>query len=193
MPPLRHTLCGLTLLVLFMMMGCASGASKSMAVSQAGLSSFVYVEGVPFYSQTEYQCGPASLAAVLNYWGRAVSPEEIAETIYIPRLKGSLNLDLWRYAMDQGLDARIHRGSLQDLEMELLQNRPVIAFLNLGYRFYPVGHFLVVVGLDPQQGAVIVNSGKEKDKRIPYKKFLAAWKKTQYWSLWINLKDRRHG
>jgi len=189
----RRALSGLTLLAFFTVMGCASRASQAINEAKAVFSSFVYVEGVSFYPQTEYQCGPASLAAVLNYWGKSVSPEEIAEAIYLPRLKGSLNLDLWRYAADQGLDARIHQGSLQELEVELLQNRPVIAFLNLGYRFYPVGHFLVVVGLDPQREAVIVHSGKEKNKRMSYKKFLTAWEKTQYWSLLIRSKDGKHG
>jgi ABC-type bacteriocin/lantibiotic exporter with double-glycine peptidase domain len=148
----------------------------------------LYVEGVPFYPQKEYQCGPASLAAVLNYWGQNVTPEEIAQAIYLPRLKGSLNIDLWRYAAAQGFDARMKEGSLEELQVHLARNQPVIAFLNLGFSFFPVGHFLVVVGLDPDQQAVIAYSGAEKNKRIPFREFLSDWKKTQYWYLIITPK-----
>jgi ABC-type bacteriocin/lantibiotic exporter with double-glycine peptidase domain len=150
----------------------------------------LYVEGVPFYPQRKYQCGPASLAAVLNYWGRNDSPEQIAQAIYLPRLKGSLSLDLWRYARDEGFDAQIQEGTLEKLQGHLAQKQPVIAFLNLGFKFFPIGHFLVVVGLDPEQQAVIAYSGTEKDKRIPYDKFLSDWKKTQYWSLVITPKEK---
>ena len=145
----------------------------------------LYVEGVPFYPQKKYQCGPASLAAVLNYYGQNMSPEEIAEAIYLPRREGTLSLDLWRYAAAQGFDARMQEGSLDKLQAHLSRNQPVIAFLNLGLSFFPIGHFLVVVGLDPEQQAVIAYSGTEKNKRIPYKKFLSDWKKTDYWSLVI--------
>ena len=78
----RRALSGLTLLAFFTVMGCASRASQAINEAKAVFSSFVYVEGVSFYPQTEYQCGPASLAAVLNYWGKSVSPEEIAEAIF---------------------------------------------------------------------------------------------------------------
>src|SRR5207248_1554681 len=49
----------------------------------------------------------------------------------------------------------------------------------------PFGHFLVVVGLDPDDKSVIAYSGKEKNQRIPYERFKHAWEKTNYWSLLI--------
>ena len=183
----RLTMSSLTLWALLYLMGC-SHASTIDLIQELGKGP-LYVEGVPFFPQKKYQCGPASLAAVLNYWGQDASPEQIAQAIYLPRLKGSLSLDLWRYARDQGFDARMQEGSLEDLQAHLARKQPVIAFLNLGFSFFPIGHFLVVVGLDPDQQAVIAYSGTEKDKRIPIRKFLNDWKKTQYWSLVITPKD----
>jgi ABC-type bacteriocin/lantibiotic exporter with double-glycine peptidase domain len=179
---------GLAFWGLLLLSGCAQTFTPDLA--QRLDDQPLYVEGVPFYPQKKYQCGPASLAAVLNYWGRNDSPEQIAQAIYLPRLKGSLGLDLWRYARDQGFDARMREGSLEDLQVHLARKQPVIAFLNLGFTFFPIGHFLVVVGLDPEQQAVIAYSGTEKDKRIPYKKFLSDWKKTHYWSLVITPKEK---
>lgn len=177
------TMSGLALWALFQISGCSHPFPIVLAGKLEGGP--LYVRGVPFYPQKEYQCGPASLAAVLNYFGQGVSPEEIAEAIYLPRLKGSLNMDLFHYATGHGVDARIQEGSLEYLQAHLARQRPVIAFLNRGFTFFPVGHFLVVVGLDPDQQAVIAYSGTEKDKRIPFREFLSDWKKTQYWSLVI--------
>ena len=166
--------------------GCAgpSPATPKLSTAQP-----LYVQGVPFFPQLEAQCGPASLAAVLNYWGETVSPEEIAKEIYVPRLRGSLSLDLWRYAQAKKFDASIHRGSLEYLQSHLMLNEPVVASLNLGYRLVPLGHFLVVVGLDPAEGTVITYSGTEKNSRIPFDKFLSAWEKTGYWSLLVKPKN----
>ncbi|HLB02506.1 MAG TPA: C39 family peptidase, partial [Nitrospiria bacterium] len=75
----RSTMSGLALWTLFQISGCSHTYPIDLA-GRLGERS-LYVEGVPFYPQKEYQCGPASLAAVLNYFGQAVSPEEIAEAI----------------------------------------------------------------------------------------------------------------
>ena len=170
----------LAALLIVLPAGCTNGSRPTTAEEGARP---LYVKGVPFYPQLRYQCGPASLAAVLNYWGRAVSPDQIADAIYMPRLHGTLSLDLWQYARAQKLEADMQKGSIEALATFLQRNQPVIALLNLGYQWLPVGHFLVVVGLDPATQTVITYSGREKDKHMSYREFLDAWAKTQYWML----------
>jgi len=183
--------CRLSVCLLLLVAGCAS-AEQQLTEPERPLSpNSVYVKAVPFHPQTQYQCGPASLAAVLNYWGRDVTPELIAREIYRPQMKGTLSLDLWRYAKDQNLHATIRHGSWEFLEMQVSRNRPVIAFLNLGFQQAPIGHFLVVVGIDPDDMSVIAYSGVQKNQRIPYDRFRAAWEKTNYWSLLIEPKESR--
>jgi ABC-type bacteriocin/lantibiotic exporter with double-glycine peptidase domain len=143
----------------------------------------LYIPDVPFFSQLEQQCGPASLAAVLNYWGKSVTPSEIATAIYSPRLKGTLSLDMWQYAHNQQFQAEMRKGSITDLETHLTQKIPVIAFLNLGYDWLPVGHFVLVVGLDRVEQAVITYNGNTQNSRISYDHFLRDWKKTNFWTL----------
>lgn len=168
--------------------GCST-AGPFLTVEERPLSTnAIYVKEVPFYPQTQYQCGPASLATVLNYWGRHVTPEEIAQEIYRPQMKGTLSLDLWRYAKTQDLQASVQQGSWEFLEMQVGRERPVIAFLNFGFREVPLGHFLVVVGVDPDDKNVIAYSGVDKNQRIPFDRFKAAWEKTNYWSLLIEPK-----
>ncbi len=167
------------------MAGCVS-ADQFLTGEERPLSpNALYVKQVPFYPQTQYQCGPASLATVLNYWGRHVTPEQIAQEIYRPGMKGTLSLDLWQYAKAQDFQASVRQGSWEFLETQVSRERPIIAFLNLGFRQVPLGHFLVVVGVDPEDKSVIAYSGVEKNQRIPFDRFKKAWEKTNYWSLLI--------
>ena len=167
------------------MAGCVS-ADQFLTGEERPLSpNALYVKQVPFYPQTQYQCGPASLATVLNYWGRHVTPEQIAQAIYRPGMKGTLSLDLWQYAKAQDFQASVRQGSWEFLETQVSRERPIIAFLNLGFRQVPLGHFLVVVGVDPEDKSVIAYSGVEKNQRIPFDRFKKAWEKTNYWSLLI--------
>ena len=167
------------------MAGCVS-ADQLLTGEERPLSpNALYVKQVPFYPQTQYQCGPASLATVLNYWGRHVTPEQIAQEIYRPGMKGTLSLDLWQYAKAQDFQASVRQGSWEFLETQVSRERPIIAFLNLGFRQVPLGHFLVVVGVDPDNKSVIAYSGVEKNQRIPFDRFKEAWEKTNYWSLLI--------
>ncbi len=165
--------------------GCVSAEQLLTGKERPLSANALYVKQVPFYPQTQYQCGPASLATVLNYWGRHVTPEQIAQEIYRPGMKGTLSLDLWQYAKAQDLQASVRQGSWEFLETQVSRERPIIAFLNLGFRQVPLGHFLVVVGVDPEDKSVIAYSGVEKNQRIPFDRFKEAWEKTNYWSLLI--------
>ncbi|HZR47825.1 MAG TPA: C39 family peptidase [Candidatus Manganitrophaceae bacterium] len=140
---------------------------------------------VPFFPQPEGLCGPASLASVLHFWKRTTSVEEIKEAIYLPRLNGTLGIDLTHFARKEGFLADSFTGTLPALRERLAEGIPLIAFLNLGNRLFPVGHFIVVTGIDERREEVIAHSGSEPNKPIPYQTFLAAWKKTDYWTLQI--------
>lgn len=143
------------------------------------------IKGVPFYPQLDYYCGPASLASVINYWGGNVTQEEIGAKIYRKELKGSLSLDLLLYAREKGFRAEMIRGDIERLKSEILKGRPVIAFINLGFRWLPRWHYVVVFGYDDRREELITHSGRERIKRFSYKRFIKMWEKTDYWALII--------
>lgn len=150
-----------------------------------------YISGVPFFPQNQFQCGPASLASVLNFYNIHVSPEEIRDAIYLKRLKGTLNMDMFSYARgfaDRGINVREIYGDLTILKGEIRREHPVIVFTDLGIWHIRRGHYMVVVGYDDLKGGVIVYSGREKDKFLPYPAFLRIWKRGGYWALVINKK-----
>src|SRR6516165_888048 len=74
---------------------------------------------VPFIPQETYQCGPAALAMVLQYYGAAVGPDEIARELYLPSIRGTLNLDLEFFARRRGFQARSFAGTLEQARAEL--------------------------------------------------------------------------
>jgi ABC-type bacteriocin/lantibiotic exporter with double-glycine peptidase domain len=168
-----------------MLPGCITADQRLGGTDRDPSPGALYIGQVPFYPQRQYECGPASLAAVMNFWGRSVTPEQIGEQIYRPKIRGTLSLDMWQYAKAQHFLASIHQGSWEFLERQMSRKRPVIAFLNLGFRQVPIGHFLVVVGLDPSERSVIVYSGGNRNLHIPYDRFEDAWEKTNHWALLV--------
>lgn len=111
--------------------------------------------------------------------------EEVTRAVYLPELNGALGIDLTHFARKKGMRAESYTGSLPDIKDHLSRGIPLIAFLNLGGRVFPVGHFVVITGLDETLEEVIVHSGDEENKSIPYHTFIAAWEKTNYWTLQI--------
>lgn len=142
------------------------------------------IANIPFYPQEKDQCGPAALAGVLNYWGVKVSADEIASEIFSRGAAGTLNLDLVLYAKRKGLRADQYEGDFEDLKKNVRDGLPLIVLVDEGFWIYQKNHFMVVVGYGPE--GVIVNSGTEAHKGIPWKRFLKTWEKTRFWTLRIS-------
>ena len=145
------------------------------------------LEKVPFYPQQKYQCGPASLAGVLSYWGVDISPEEIATEIYSKSARGTLDVDMILYAERKGLRALHYEGSLEDIRSHIDSGYPLIVLVDDGFWVYEQNHFMVVVGYD--ENGVIANSGKDRLKSIPLNGFLKSWEKTEFWTLLVTPKQ----
>jgi predicted double-glycine peptidase len=145
------------------------------------------IRGVPFFSQEAYQCGPAALATVMNYWhektgkGTQVTPEQIAADIYSPTARGVLGFDLERYARGHGFQTEQYEGSMGDLRRRVDEGTPLIVFVDYGFSLYQVNHFMVVKGY--VEGGVVVNSGKRENQTVPEGTLEKAWKKNRYWTL----------
>lgn len=136
---------------------------------------------VPFYADSTDQCGPSALASVLAYWGAAAKPEELRREIYTAKLGGSLPMDLMLAARARGLAASMTEGGIDALRGEIDAGRPAIAFLNLGPRLVPIGHFVVVTGYDDR--GVFAHSGARRDEHLSWSSFESRWARTGNWML----------
>lgn len=150
-------------------------------ISKSGRTQII--PGVPFYPQETYQCGPASLAGVLNFWGVGVDPGEISKEIFSESAEGTLNIDMVLYAQKKGLYALQYAGNMDDLRKNIDSGHPVIVLVAYGFSLYEVDHFMVVIGY--YDNGVIVNSGREQNKFIDERDFLKIWGKANYWTLLI--------
>jgi predicted double-glycine peptidase len=182
LPSLNIFALALTLLLALGPSGCAVSpdGTTSALLAPAGSGK---VENVPFYSQRAYQCGPASLAGVLNFYGSAVTPDQIAREIFRDNLQGTVTLDMVFYAREKGFSARWYNGSANDIQCSVDGGVPLIVMIDLGFSKLRKYHYMVVFGYGPE--GVTVNSGKERGKLMSWDRFFYHWKRTKYWTLRI--------
>ncbi len=154
----------------------------SCATIQINSQNYI-IKNVPFYPQTSYQCGPASLASVLNYWGVMIGPDEIAEEIYSASARGTLDIDMILYAQKKGLLAAQYEGNFRDIRKNVDSGYPIIVLVGYGFSLIQKNHFMVIIGYNDQ--GFIVNSGKDREKFISEMDFLRSWEKTKFWTLLI--------
>lgn len=169
---------------LILLLNFFSGCAKTITLQKSLMGN--NIENVPFFPQEAYQCGPASLAGLLNYWGIKVSPDDIANEIYSSSAKGTLTFDMKFYAEKFGLRASTYKGSLADIKEKIDAGYPLIVLVDFGFWIFKKGHFMVVTGYDTN--GVIVNSGKERKKFILNNDFLRLWERTEFWTLLITPK-----
>lgn len=167
------------------LLGCA-GQVDTVKPASSGL----YIEGVPFFPQDEYMCGPAALASVIGYYGSSAGMKDVAAEVYSEKLKGTLPMDLLLYAKAKGFEAKYYKGSMNGLKESLSRREPLILFLNLGYSFYPVGHYIVAVGMDEGAEVVFAHSGTEKEQAFTMTELEKSWSKTGYSTLLVRPKTR---
>jgi len=166
----------------WLLFGCA-GHLGAPAREDLGEAHAHRLASVPFFPDDTDQCGPATLASVLTYWGVPSDPMTLKKQIYSARLGGTLPIDLLLAAQAHGLRAESYKGSLDNVRSELEAGHPLVAFLNLGYEFLPQGHYVVITGYDDQRQGVYVHSGLDRDEFLSYQSFLLSWEKTGRWTL----------
>lgn len=141
------------------------------------------VEGVPFFPQQEYQCGPAALAMLLAHAGVAVTPEALVPMVWIPGRKGSLQAELQAATRRHGRVPLVLRPHPQALQQALSAGHPVLLFENLGTRWHPVWHYAVLTAIDPSAGEAVEHSGTRAAQRVPLRVLLNVWARAGSWAM----------
>ena len=139
----------------------------------------------PFFPQLDYYCGPAALAAVVNYRDIAVQPDDIAPLIYVPDLKGSLQEEVIAAARRFNLLPVKLDGKLESIFREVASGNPVLVLQNLGLKIYPKWHYAIVVGYDLAEETIVLRSGTRERLLRSFSLFERTWQRGGYWSLAI--------
>ena len=146
---------------------------------------------VPFVKQEKNGCGAASIAMVMQYWmlqqGRTVSPSsdaiQIQRTLYSGHAHGIYASDLEHYLQQQGFRTFAFRGDWTDLKQQLEKGRPLIVALKPDSGNIPL-HYVVVAGLDWEQGLVMVNDpAQRKLLKQDRSSFEREWSAAGKWTL----------
>ena len=146
---------------------------------------------VPFVKQNENRCGAAVISMVVQYWSREngsttsfpSDPAVMERALYSDEAKGIYASDMERYFQDHGFQVFAFAAAWSDLEQHLSKGRPLIAAIAANGKGGPL-HYVVVVGIDTQQGVLLINDPAErkllKMKRSEWEKI---WKPAGYWTL----------
>ena len=163
--------------------GCTG---KDFAALRPGLESRgAYIEGVPFYQQSDPTSGAAALAGMLDYLGHPEDLERITKKIYHPDLSDAPPWDMERYAREAGFKSEASSGSFGELKAYIRKGTPVICLLDIGFGFDHKPLYVMVIGFDDVHEVFIVHDGSAPNGLIGYKKFNKKWIRAGYWMLVI--------
>lgn len=182
-----HTQLRLSVLLLLgvVLTACSHTPQTNQLNHQAFEARQVELDSVPFFPQTQYQCGPAALATVMQYRGINILPETLTDQVYLPEKKGSLQIEMIAATRKQGLMPYLLTPQLKDLLTEVAAGNPVLVMQNLGYNWKPFWHYAVVIGFDIDTKILILRSGETKRWQTTLKTFERTWARSQHWALII--------
>lgn len=144
---------------------------------------------VPFVKQEKDGCGAASIAMVMQYWrarqgeaaGENSSAAQIQRALYSAEAHGIYASQVEGYFRENGFQTFAFRGEWKDLQEHLGKGRPLMVALK------PEGsalHYVVVAGLDPDQGVVLMNDpARRKLLKQDRSSFEREWTAAGKWTL----------
>jgi hypothetical protein len=174
------------------LMGCAQLVPQTIALRTAwpeGVPQHVELKDVPFFPQTDYQCGPAALATVLSYAGASVTPDALVSQVYLPARKGSLQIEMLATPRRYGRVSYALAPRYADMLREVAAGNPVIVLQDVGPMFTQ-WHYAVLNGFDYPSGTLFLRSGTKERQEMPFTAFEREWMKSGYWAMVVTPPDR---
>ncbi len=171
-------------LLMLLLSACATAPQTYKLIHQPpdNIPSFSELVEVPFFPQQDYQCGPASLATVLQFQGIDVTPVQLLDQVYIPELQGSLQIEMLATARSYGLLGYKIDPLLENILLEIDSGNPVLVFQNLALDAWPKWHYAVVVGYDIHKSELILRSGTYARHSVSFSTFEKTWERADYWA-----------
>lgn len=147
------------------------------------------IAAVPFFPQTEFQCGPSAMATVLVHSGVDVTPEALASRVYLPARQGSLQIEMLTAPRLLGRVGYLLAPRYADVLREVAAGNPVVTLQDVG-DFFTQWHYAVLTGFDYERGDLYLHSGTEPRLVMPFTAFERGWMKSGYWAMVVTPPDR---
>ena len=177
---------------LVLLAGCAQLVPQTMSLRTAWPEDTprrVEIANVPFFPQTENQCGPAAMATVLGHTGLAVTPEKLTDQLYLPARQGSLQVEMLAAPRRWGRVGYLLAPRYADVLREVAAGNPVIVLQDVG-EFFTQWHYAVLAGFDYDKGDLYLRSGTEQRLVLPFTFFERTWIKSGYWAMVVTPPDK---
>jgi predicted Zn-dependent protease len=172
----------LSFALLFVSCATHSPQTNRLVKDHMGLAKKAEVKGVANLKQNDSFCGPASVAMVMNHAGKNISQNHLASQMFTPNARGSFKTDLVTAIRREGMLA-VKVTNMDDLLMELQNQKPVLVYQNLGLASYPIWHYSVVTGYSFKGPYVWQHTGEEEVMKTNMKIFEENWAKGDYWGM----------
>ncbi len=172
--------------------GCAQLVPQTISLRTAwpqGVKEHVIIPDVPFFPQTDYQCGPAALATILTYSGAPAKPDDLVSQVYLPSRQGSLQIEMLAAPRRWGRVPYALAPRYQDLLREIAAGNPVLVLQDVG-PMWTQWHYAVVYGFDYPSGTLYLRSGTKEKQEMPFTAFEREWMKSGYWAMVVTQPDR---
>ncbi|WP_326521419.1 PA2778 family cysteine peptidase [Halomonas rhizosphaerae] len=169
------------MLLLLTLAGCAS-TPQLADTTERELPRRALLEDTPFHGQRDYQCGPASLAMVLNDGGVDVDVDTLISQVFLPGREGSVQPEMLGTVRRHGRIPFSIDGNLDALLTEIDAGHPVVVMQNLSLPAWPVWHYAVAIGFDLDEETMILHSGMEPERVESVKRFDATWARSDRWA-----------
>ncbi|WP_198650012.1 PA2778 family cysteine peptidase [Zobellella maritima] len=171
----------LPFLLMILLAGCSSPRPSAEVAGR--LPDNAYIAGVPFHGQRDYQCGPASLAMLLNASGVRVDVEQLISQVFVPGRSGSVQPEMLATARRHGRISYPLTGSLDTLLTEVAAGHPVLVLQNLSLPLWPLWHYAVVIGYDQERTRLLLHSGEQSHQPVAMGRFDATWARSDRWAM----------
>jgi hypothetical protein len=171
----------LLLLMLLLLAGCAATPQLAERTEQR-LPRHVLIEEVPFHAQRDYQCGPASLAMVLNHQGVDVNVDTLIPQVFLPGREGSVQPEMLATVRRHGRIPFVLDATFDALLTEIAAGQPVVVLQNLALPAWPLWHYAVAIGYDLDAQEMTLHSGEEAERIESFRRFDATWARSGRWA-----------
>jgi tetratricopeptide (TPR) repeat protein len=158
--------------------GCA--AEQAETAGPSGRLPAAMAAGVPFHPQKGFRCGPAAMAAMLEWTGIAVTPADLEGRFYGEAPDPRARLE--ETARTYGRLAYPVSGTEQMLN-ELAAGHPVLMLENLGVASQPLWNCAVAVGYRDNGATLLINGGAQPARPRPRRTVERLWAETEEWGM----------
>ncbi|MBN2869904.1 MAG: PA2778 family cysteine peptidase [Campylobacterales bacterium] len=144
---------------------------------------------VPFTPPQNELCAATSLSSLSLYWQAnlpftpRLTNDDLERLTLIPAKHGTLQDELTAAARQNGFIAYPLPPSTDALLQELANGHPVILLLNRGIALYPLWHYSVITGYDPQSRSLLAHFADTPNEAIALRTVEKMWERSGYWGI----------